>query len=41
MGITEVAEVLAGRTLAVDQGQTTVAAFAAQFEQQLFDAARI
>ncbi|HKX31772.1 MAG TPA: NAD(P)H-dependent oxidoreductase [Blastocatellia bacterium] len=40
IGINEVAMVIAGGTLAVDNGQTTFADFAAQFDGQLSDAAR-
>jgi FMN-dependent NADH-azoreductase len=40
LGIAEVATVLAGGTLAVDAGHTTLADFAAQFEEQLTDAMR-
>jgi len=40
IGITDVAVVLAGKTLAIDMGQTTFADFTAQFEEQLSDAAK-
>jgi FMN-dependent NADH-azoreductase len=41
LGITDVAVVLAGKTLDIDAGQTTFADFAAQFEEQLSDAAKV
>jgi FMN-dependent NADH-azoreductase len=40
LGITDVAVVLAGKTLAIDAGETTLADFAAQFEEELSGAAR-